>query len=842
MGSGSARLRTKVIALLASLVALWSFAAWVTVRDGFNLLWVQTLDSRVAEPGEPLVTALQTERRLATTYLGRPQDRERAELTAQAARTGRAVEAFRASVGGWQARLATSDETRERIDAVLTGLDGLDDVRQSVAAGRLDRARAADAYTSVVTEMLWMYRALGRLDDPRIAAQSAALVDVYQVRELMSQQDALLSGALAAGRLTDPEHGRFAQLVGAQRYLGAAAVAELPAADQSRYGQLVAAEPFTRLRAVEDRIVQQSRADAAPPVSAREWQAAVGPALAAQEQFGGAVGDALIDRAAPVAVGVIVRLVLAAGLGLLAVIASVVVSVTTARTLVRRLERLRDAAQRLADERLPDVVDRLGRGEKVDVAREVPPLDLGDDEVGQVGRAFDAVQETAVRTAVEQAALRRNVRGVFLSLARRTQALVHRQLALLDAMERREQDADELADLFRVDHLATRMRRNAENLIVLSGATPGRAWRRSVPMVDVVRGAVAEVEDYTRVDVLPLGPVSLAGRAVGDVIHLLAELIENGLSFSPPHTTVEVRGEPVANGFALEVSDRGLGMAEEDLVAANARIVDRSELNLADAARLGLYVVSRLTERHGVQVRLRESPHGGITAVVLIPSELVETGDPSPSGGFPVGLGAPGPYPVDGDRAVAAAPPRPQAAPPVPTADQPAPTRAVALPSRAAAAPPVGEASAPSPAAAGPGEKPAPPLTPAGLPSRRRTRPAAARPPTPDPEGLPARAVPSPEPPPVDPSVRPASGAQGSPPTLDGGVTGAGLPVRVRQASLAPQLRDEPAEAGSDAPLRRAPEQVRRMMSAYQAGTRRGRREAAGREPGERAGDDTPPA
>ena len=205
---------------------------------------------------------------------------------------------------------------------------------------------------------------------------------------------------------------------------------------------------------------------------------------------------------------VIVRLVLAAGLGLLAVIASIVVSITTARALLRQLERLRQAAWQLADERLPRVVERLGRGEEVDVAAEAPPLEFGNDEIGQVGKAFNAVQETAMRTAVEQAELRRSVREVFLSLARRTQALVHRQLTLLDAMERREHDAEELEDLFRVDHLATRMRRNAENLIVLSGSTPGRAWRRNVPMVDVVRGAVAEVEDYTRVNVLPLG----AGR------------------------------------------------------------------------------------------------------------------------------------------------------------------------------------------------------------------------------------------------------------------------------------------------------------------------------------------
>jgi len=224
---------------------------------------------------------------------------------------------------------------------------------------------------------------------------------------------------------------------------------------------------------------------------------------------------------------------------------------------------------------------------------------------------------------VEQAELRKGVRDVFLSLARRSQALVHRQLSLLDAMERRQAEPEELEDLFRVDHLATRMRRNAENLIVLSGAAPGRGWRNPVPLVDVVRGAVAEVEDYARVTVSPIGASALAGRAVGDVIHLLAELIENAVSFSPPHTVVQVGGQHVANGFVVEIEDRGLGMSAEDLVEANEQLESPPEFHLSSTARLGLYVVGRLSERHQIQVRLRNSPYGGITAVVLIPSALV---------------------------------------------------------------------------------------------------------------------------------------------------------------------------------------------------------------------------
>ncbi|WP_328345032.1 sensor histidine kinase [Micromonospora sp. NBC_00421] len=791
MGSGSTRLRTKIVALLTSLVALWSFAAWVTVRDGFNLLWVQTLNSRVADPGESLLTALQDERRLANAYLGERGQRQLDALTVQWQRTDQVADDFGTSVGSWQAELATGDDTRRRVDEVLTGLSGLTGVRESVRDAGTNRAEASAAYTSILAAVLRMYGSLGQLDDARIAAESETLVDLYQVRELISQQDALVTGVLAAGRMTGDEYARFAQLVGAQRYQTAEAVAELSPADRVRYDQLAGSDAVARFRALEDRVIQQSRSGTTLPLTAEEWQSTVGPAMQAQVDFGVTVGDALIDRATPVAVGVIVRLVLAAGLGLIAVIASIVVSISTARHLVRQLARLRDAALRLAHERLPGVVERLGHGEDVDVAREAPPLDFGDDEIGQLGRAFNAVQETAVRTAVEQAELRRNVREVFLSLARRTQALVHRQLTLLDAMERREHDAEELEDLFRVDHLATRMRRNAENLIVLSGATPGRAWRRNVPMVDVVRGAVAEVEDYTRVDVLPLGPVALAGRAVGDVIHLLAELIENGLSFSPPHTTVEVRGQRVTAGFAIEISDRGLGLTGEELVAANRRIADRSELNLADAARLGLYVVSRLTERHGVKVQLKESAYGGTTAVVLIPSELVVPGDPSPSGALPV---------------VADSPVTPAAPPPV--------TGAVP-PSAPAAVPPSGA------------------LTPAGLPARSRKRPPAhdaLHAPT-VPTGLPVTVARPSTPPVPTPRDEPTADAGGGPPspTVEGPVTDAGLPVRVRQANLAPELRASPTggETGAGGAVRRAPEQVRQLMSAYQSGTRRGRADAA---------------
>ncbi|MEU4774488.1 nitrate- and nitrite sensing domain-containing protein [Micromonospora sp. NPDC023644] len=801
----------------------------MTLRDGFNLLGVQMLNAKIYVPSEPLLQELQLERRLTQAYLSDPGPEQRAALEAEQRTTAELTTSFTTSVRHWQVDLAGGDALSRQLDESVAQLEALRAVRSAVLDRGIDRISAADAYTRAIGSIFQIYDVTGSLDDKELAADAAALIQLNRMKELISQQDALLSGLFGSGRMSGPEYARYTALVGAERFLGEETRSKLSAADERRYQQLVESEPFKRLRSVQDGIIRGGQPTPQLPVSRADWRDTVDQALAGVNSTVVAGGDDIVGRASTVAAMVMVRLVLATGLGLLAVIASIVVSVTTTRALLRQLERLREAAFRLANERLPGVVERLGHGEEVDVAKEAPPLEFGDDEIGQVGKAFNAVQETAIRTAVEQAELRRNVRDVFLSLARRTQALVHRQLTLLDAMERREHDAEELEDLFRVDHLATRMRRNAENLILLSGSTPGRAWRRNVPMVDVVRGAVAEVEDYTRVNVLPLGAVSLTGRAVGDVIHLLAELIENGLSFSPPHTSVEVRGQMVANGFAIEVEDRGLGMSEEDLAAANHRIVDQSELNLANASRLGLYVVSRLTERHGVRVQLKESAYGGTTAVVLIPADLVtaDDEDPSTSGGFPAGLPAAGPVAgVSGQAPPAAEPPL--ATVPVALAESPLVPHAPSAADADAGALPTRSRGRSLPTTAPARDAPLPvrqrggseqyaldgPTFPTGLPL------AAARPASTE---APAEA---PAPPEAD-----TAAAAGPTPTARQVTarTGSGLPVRVRQASIVPELRDDPAAGGGDEDddTVRPPEQVRRMMSSYQTGTRRGRTDAA---------------
>ncbi|MEU7745931.1 nitrate- and nitrite sensing domain-containing protein [Nonomuraea sp. NPDC049158] len=766
------------------MAALWVFAAWVTLREGVNLLWVSQLDNAVVGPSEPLLVELQRERRLSIIRLGDGTIRARKDLENQRKQADRTIVTFEQAASSSVVDLATDDDGAKRVTDVFRRLDTLKATRQAVDAGRMNRVQATDAYADVIDSIYRLYGSVATLDDKIVAKDIRTLLALSRAREVLSREDALLAGALAEGRLTPAEHAQFAETVGAWRILAEQAAGELPDSEKAAYDKLAAGATFNRLRELETQLVEQDASLESVPFGAGQWKTASERALADFNTLVLSAGDRLVDRATPVAIGVVVRLVLAGGLGLIAVIASIVLSITTARTLLAQLQKLRDAAHELSDERLPRLVERIGHGEEVDLAREAPSLDFGEDEIGQVGQAFNTMQRTAVSVAAEQAELRRSIRDILLSLARRTQGLVHRQLTVLDVMERRETDPEELKELFRLDHLAIRMRRNAENLIVLSGSSPARVWRRSVPMVDVVRGALAEVEDYTRVTLMPMGDVVLLGRAVGDVIHLLAELIENAASFSPPYTTVEVSGQLVANGYVVEIEDRGLGMKPEDLESANERIADPPEFRITGTARLGLFVVSRLAARHGIQVVLKSSPYGGTTVVVLIPQELVQLGEAPEEGDEPARLprrktvaAATRTAAPENVRRLTVAPPR--------TPAEPEPAREHVHPE-------------PSRERVHPG------------PAQERVRPEAEQ----------ERARPEPR------RARPEPAQDG--PAAE--FTPSGLPLRVPQASLAPALRDEapatrpnPEEDDDE----RSPEEIRAMMGSLQSGTRLGRTEAA---------------
>jgi signal transduction histidine kinase len=324
------------------------------------------------------------------------------------------------------------------------------------------------------------------------------------------------------------------------------------------------------------------------------------------------------------------RQVLFVALGAAALSLIVALMALLQRIVVRPIRQLTAAAHDVADSTLPHAVALVQEHGPEAADESAVPIPVGGgDELGALTEAFNTVQRTAVALAAEQAVLRRNVNEVFVNLGRRTQNLITRQLAQIDQLEARTDDPDALSDLFLLDHFATRMRRNAENLLVIAGAESPRPWARPVSIVSVVRAAVAEATDYTRVDIERLAPTWVLGSGVSDISHLLAELVDNAIAYSPPNERVVVSGRNTHDGrYVLAVVDAGMGMPPDRLAEANARIGDPPVRDFAVSRFLGLYVVGRLAERHGIEVALAPSPVGGLTAHVVLPArQLTSAGD-----------------------------------------------------------------------------------------------------------------------------------------------------------------------------------------------------------------------
>ncbi len=866
-------IRSKIIALvmvpLTALLVLWIFATTLTAGPAFNLLSAQQLLTNVGNPGEVLVSELQRERRMTVEFLSGTGPVP-GRLDAQRTETDRAAADFRRTAAGDDARGAASDELNDRIAQVLSELDGLPDQRAHVNDRTMDPIGAQRLYGSMINAGFEMFEAFGALGDENIDREIRAITDIGYGREYLSRVDSLLAGATVAGEFSEPVRTQLIQDIGIARFLLEAGVDDLPEDRRAAYRVLSRGVYLTSLNRMMDSLIDRSRTGVVSPVAGDTWHAMYVTAAEELRTFELDSANALADRTTPLAVRILAQLGLAGILGLVAVIVSIVVSIKVGRSIVGRLRRLRGEALEMATERLPNVVRRLQRGEVVDVDVETPPLRYGKDEIGELGNAFNDVQRTAVQSAVEEATVRRGLNEVFLNIARRSQTLLHRQLALLDKMERRETEPQELEDLYRVDHLATRMRRHAEDLVILAGAAPGRGWRNPVPVIDVVRGAISEVEDYKRVDIRSVESASLLGRAVGDVIHLLAELLENAASFSPPHTRVQVSGQVLPNGYALEIEDRGLGMTQEAIDEANRRLVEPPDFDPTDSARLGLFVVAQLANRHGIRVSLRASAYAGVTAIVLIPGELVTAG--TGPAALPAGPSSPErmrerPLVGSGNddpsrRSLAAlqwqgteelrqvtvagrpvtingtATPIPQQHSTPSPGPAPAPLEWAPDPT-AGLRPPLG-LGGPAPSSVADG------LSAEGLVQRRRRRPVdlgTSVPPQIDPAGVAPRTA---EPPTAPTSATPLFAAPVSPaagdalPSIEDG-----LPRRVRQANLVPQLRRQagapPPDDEVTAPLR-SPEQMRSIMSALQQGTTRGRIDAARyvEDPASPAEDTTP--
>jgi signal transduction histidine kinase len=320
---------------------------------------------------------------------------------------------------------------------------------------------------------------------------------------------------------------------------------------------------------------------------------------------------------------------------LLLLILVLLITTFVARSMIRPLRKLRADALEVAGSKLPDMVRRLSESEGGDASAEIEPIGVtSTDEIGEVARAFDQVHREAVRLAADEAMLRGNLNAMFVNLSRRSQSLIERQLSLIDNLEQTEQDADRLSSLFRLDHLATRMRRNSENLLVLAGhEAASRRWSQPVPLVDVLRAAISEIEQYERV-VLNVQPgIQVVGQAVNDVVHLVAEIVENATTFSPEDTQVYVTGQPLTSGgVLLDITDNGVGISEQEMAHANWRLDNPPVVDVAVSRRMGLFVVGRLAARHGVRVRLRHAQSGGLTALIWLPESVA-----APESGQPLG-------------------------------------------------------------------------------------------------------------------------------------------------------------------------------------------------------------
>ncbi|MEV0000544.1 nitrate- and nitrite sensing domain-containing protein [Streptomyces sp. NPDC050848] len=632
-------IRRKIVALLLvpliSLTGLWGFATVLTGREADQLLDVGYIVEKVGYPIEDTARVIQKERRESLVYLADPRASDAlTTLRKQREATDRQIALVRRNAAESGVRDEMRPVASQRLDSLFTALDGLDALRRSVENRSIGRIQALEFYNRLVDPCYSFLTTLHALENVEMDKQGRALVGVTRGREMLSREDALVLSALKSERVTAEEIRAITDLVAQRKLLYEVNLEILPTVERERFERYWGSPDTEPLRSAEEDLIAAGPTKDPRAVTAARWEERATPVLDDLARENTAAGDRYQDRVQPAAYSVLLKAGVAGVLGFLALLVSVVVSVRVGRDLVRDLRRLRKEAQEVSGVRLPSVMRRLAAGELVDVETEVPHLRYEDDEVGQVGQALNTLQRAAVEAAVKQAELRRGVSEVFVNLARRNQVLLHRQLTLLDTMERRTEDTEELADLFRLDHMTTRMRRHAEGLVILSGAAPSRQWRKPVQLMDVVRAAVAEVEDYERIEVRRLPRLGVGGPAVADLTHLIAELLENATVFSPPHTAVQVLGERVANGFTLEIHDRGLGMNPDLLLDANLRLAETPEFELSDTDRLGLFVVSRLAQRQNVRVSLQPSPYGGTTAVVFIPAALLTDAPETEGSGF----------------------------------------------------------------------------------------------------------------------------------------------------------------------------------------------------------------
>ncbi|WP_214413446.1 sensor histidine kinase [Sphaerisporangium fuscum] len=532
-------------------------------------------------------------------------------------------------------RSAFGDIGLQEFNAVVDRLAGLRVLRASAVESQLPALPTLQKYNLLIDDLLALFDETGRgSTDETLAASATALASLARSAEQLSRQRGTVSIALIGRRfdraLLDAFNTAKAQQISELNSFFSRAT---PAQRQA-YSDTVSSPKADVAAGLVERILFLT--DEGAPLRGLGtrgtsdvgfWFESSSDGLNRTHQAEQALGRTIVDRAQELARGEQGQAAVNIAVVAVLLVLVLIITIVMARSLVTPLRRLRREALEIAGHRLPDLVQKLRESEGNTGPPEVRPIGVTSaDEVGEVARAFDEVHREAIRLANDEAQLRSNVSAMFVNLSRRTQTLVERQISLIDGLEQGEQDDKRLGDLFRLDHLATRMRRNSENLLVLAGQEPARRWSRPVPLLDVTRASLSEVENYERVTMnVPTG-VSVVGQAVNDVIHLLAELVENAISFSPRETRVTMRAGRIEDGgVMISITDAGIGMTDEELAQTNWRLANPPVVDVSVSRRMGLFVVGRLALRNGIRVQLRRHDAGGLTAMVLLPGSLIGT-------------------------------------------------------------------------------------------------------------------------------------------------------------------------------------------------------------------------
>jgi Nitrate and nitrite sensing/Histidine kinase-, DNA gyrase B-, and HSP90-like ATPase len=648
------RVRSRLLLLVAvptiAAVALGGFRIVSSVQSEQLYQRVQQL-AILGDDTTSLAQALEDERDHTVYYIALGADGGRAsvlsasstaraamtssQLGVQYAATDQAISEVRKlaqQIGSFYPR-----QTRQQATVVLAALDSLPRLRADAANTTVPVLTVVTRYAQIVEDLLALDNDIAQVaGDPALAQAVSALGLVSQMKEEASQQRALLAAALLKGafgphELTALQNAVSAQQTNLQAFDVTASPSQLQlwnADVAASFGNQTSADELRAISLAAN--VGGSGSLGGDPTTADDWYNTMTSTIEYQM---GSVQRQLVasvtSRAATLRENSITDAVVATAAVLLILMLAVLFTVVIGQSMVRPLRTLRAGALRVAGVQLPEMVRRLSEtgGEGLSLA--VQPINVdSSDEIGEVARAFDRVHREALRLAANEAALRGNVNAMFVNLSRRSQSLVERQIRLIDDLEQGEQDPERLSNLFQMDHLATRMRRNSENLLVLAGHEVSRRWNQPVALVDVLRAAVSEIEQYERVSMNVQPGISVRGQAVNDAVHLVAELVENATSFSPAETPVTMSGHLLSSGgVLLDISDQGAGMGAEEMAHANWRLENPPVVDVAVSRRMGLFVVARLAARHGIRIRLRPAPtagpSAGLTALVWLPDETV---------------------------------------------------------------------------------------------------------------------------------------------------------------------------------------------------------------------------